>query len=81
MTEPVQTTTEQSNPGGRAQGAAMQVGVDSFAARSPDNKISASESILNLVERIKLADKIGLDTCRKSESIIARNFSIPPRRG
>src|ERR1700685_3131492 len=46
-------------PGG--QGAAIQVGVDSFAAKSSDDKIGASESMLNLVERIKLADQIGLD--------------------
>jgi len=39
----------------------MQVGVDSFAAKYPDDKISASESVLNLVERIELADKSGLD--------------------
>ena len=62
MKELVQTITEQTNLSGPAQGAAIQVGVDSFAARSADNKISASECILNLVERIKLADQIGLDT-------------------
>ena len=39
----------------------MQVGVDSFAAKSADDKISASVSLLNLVERIKLADQTGLD--------------------
>jgi probable LLM family oxidoreductase len=39
----------------------LQIGVDSFAARSTDNAISASQSILNLVERIKLADQVGLD--------------------
>src|SRR6202140_418248 len=61
MKEFVQPTTEQINLGGPAQSVAIQVGVDSFAARSADNKISQSESILNLVERIKLADQIGLD--------------------
>src|SRR6202167_1318284 len=61
MNETMQMIAEQSKtqPGG--QGAAIQVGVDSFAAKSSDDKISASESILNLVERIKLADQIGLD--------------------
>lgn len=44
---------------------AMQVGVDSFAARFPDEgggaEVSASESIRNLVQRIELADQAGLD--------------------
>ncbi len=48
-----------TKPGG--QSPAIQVGVDSFAAKSSDEKITASESMLNLVERIKLADRIGLD--------------------
>jgi probable LLM family oxidoreductase len=43
----------------------MQVGVDSFAARFEDDgataKVSTSDSIRNLVERIELADKAGLD--------------------
>jgi probable LLM family oxidoreductase len=43
----------------------MQIGVDSFAARFEDDaagvKVSSSESIRNLVERIELADKVGLD--------------------
>jgi probable LLM family oxidoreductase len=43
----------------------MQVGVDSFAARFSDDgsepKISASDSIRQLVERIELADQGGLD--------------------
>jgi probable LLM family oxidoreductase len=43
----------------------MQVGVDSFAARFEDDaageKVSESESIRNLVARIELADKVGLD--------------------
>ena len=43
----------------------MQVGIDSFAARFADDdtgpKISASDSIRNLVERIELADQTGLD--------------------
>jgi len=44
-----------------AHAAAIQVGVDSFAAKSADNGVSASDSIRNLVERIELADKVGLD--------------------
>jgi probable LLM family oxidoreductase len=43
----------------------MQIGVDSFAAASPDDDkgvvVSASDSIRNLVERIELADQVGLD--------------------
>src|ERR1700760_1474039 len=61
MKEVTQTTAQQTKPEPQALGAAIQVGVDSFAARSAVNKISASESILNLVERIKLADQTGLD--------------------
>jgi probable LLM family oxidoreductase len=61
------------NKPGRAEGhepvaqtkGVMQVGVDSFAARFEDDgasvKVSASDSIRNLVERIELADKVGLD--------------------
>lgn len=45
--------------------AVMQVGVDSFAARFEDDgasvQVTASDSIRNLVERIELADKVGLD--------------------
>jgi probable LLM family oxidoreductase len=54
--------TGRTKPAGQAHSAAIQVGVDSFAARATDNKTSASESVLNLVERIKLADETGLDT-------------------
>jgi probable LLM family oxidoreductase len=43
----------------------IQIGVDSFAAASPDDDkgvvVGASDSIRNLVERIKLADQVGLD--------------------
>jgi probable LLM family oxidoreductase len=43
----------------------MQIGVDSFAARYEDDaasaKLTTSESIRNLVQRIELADKVGLD--------------------
>lgn len=43
----------------------MQIGVDSFAARFEDGgatgNVSPSDSIRNLVERIELADKAGLD--------------------
>jgi probable LLM family oxidoreductase len=61
MSETMQIIVEQgeTKPGG--QGAAIEVGVDSFAAKSSDDKISPSGSMLNLVERIKLADQIGLD--------------------
>ena len=37
------------------------MGVDSFAAKSADPNISASDSVVNLVERIELADRVGLD--------------------
>jgi probable LLM family oxidoreductase len=43
----------------------MQIGVDSFAAALPDEgnrlTVSASDSIRHLVERIELADRVGLD--------------------
>ena len=43
----------------------MQIGVDSFAAALPDDGkgvlVSTSDSIRNLVERIELADQMGLD--------------------
>ncbi|HVU26982.1 MAG TPA: LLM class flavin-dependent oxidoreductase [Verrucomicrobiae bacterium] len=39
----------------------MQLGVDSFAAKSADEKVSASDSIRNLVQRIEVADQVGLD--------------------
>src|SRR6201994_2934724 len=61
MNELTEAAAEQSTLDRKAPNAAIQVGVDSFAARSMDNGISASESILNLVERIKLADEVGLD--------------------
>src|SRR5580658_10284846 len=61
MNETMQMIAERgkTKPGG--QGAAIQVGVDSFAAKSSDDGITASESILNLVRRIELADQVGLD--------------------
>jgi probable LLM family oxidoreductase len=62
MKQPLQNKTKQHHLRGPTQSAAIQVGVDSFAARPTDQRISASESILNLIERIALADKIGLDT-------------------
>lgn len=58
MTELTQNTAQEQKP---AQRTAIQVGVDSFAAKSADNKISASETVLNLVERIERADQVGLD--------------------
>jgi probable LLM family oxidoreductase len=43
----------------------MQIGVDSFAAALPDDgngpAVNASDSIRHLVERIELADRVGLD--------------------
>ena len=63
MTELLETKeqgrAEQPNP--KAQAAAMQIGVDSFAAKSVDSSVSASDSIRNLVQRIELADRVGLD--------------------
>jgi probable LLM family oxidoreductase len=45
--------------------AKMQVGVDSFAARSVEGdgtpEISGSDSVRNLIQRIELADQAGLD--------------------
>src|SRR5690349_6299509 len=61
MIELVQDKEQERKPDLKVQRAAIQVGVDSFAAKSADDKISASESILNLVERIKVADQVGLD--------------------
>jgi probable LLM family oxidoreductase len=47
----------------KPQTKTLQVGIDSFAARGEDETagISASDSIRNLVRRIELADKVGLD--------------------
>jgi len=43
----------------------MQIGVDSFAAAIPNDgtgaRVSDSESIRHLVDRIQLADRVGLD--------------------
>lgn len=43
----------------------MQIGLDSFAAASPEDgsgvAVSASDSLRNLVERIAFADQVGLD--------------------
>ncbi|HVU07593.1 MAG TPA: LLM class flavin-dependent oxidoreductase [Verrucomicrobiae bacterium] len=39
----------------------MQLGVDSFAAKSADEKVSVSDSVRNLVQRIEIADQVGLD--------------------
>lgn len=43
------------------QNKAMQLGVDSFAAKSADEKVSVSDSVRNLVQRIEIADQVGLD--------------------
>jgi len=61
MTELTQNRTQEVVPKPQTRGAPIQVGVDSFAAKSADNTVSASDSIRNLVERIELADKVGLD--------------------
>ena len=45
----------------KAPTAAIQVGVDSFAAKSADDKVTDSENMRNLVRRIELADQVGLD--------------------
>jgi len=39
----------------------MQIGVDSFAAVSSDPKVSASNSLRQLIERIEHAENVGLD--------------------
>lgn len=39
----------------------MEIGIDSFAAAPINNEISASQAIGELLERIELADKVGLD--------------------
>jgi len=67
MTETLETK-DRSQAGAAAlksppPAAVMQIGVDSFAARFPDAGplISASDSIRHLVQRIELADQVGLD--------------------
>jgi probable LLM family oxidoreductase len=59
MIELAQDLEQERKP--KVQRAAIQLGVDSFAAKSAGTQISDSESLLNLVERIKLADQAGLD--------------------
>jgi probable LLM family oxidoreductase len=68
MAELLETDKQRNAEGAKANRlpkGAMQVGVDSFAARFEEDgaaeKVSASESIRNLVQRIELADKAGLD--------------------
>ncbi|MFT7345501.1 MAG: alkanesulfonate monooxygenase SsuD, partial [Lentimonas sp.] len=39
----------------------MEIGIDSFAAAPLNNKVSASRAIEELLERIELSDKVGLD--------------------
>src|SRR5205809_7082157 len=52
-------------PDPKTQAEKMQVGVDSFAAQFADDcaglEVSASTSIRQLVQRIELADQVGLD--------------------
>lgn len=58
---------DQTGPGSRVsddEDRKMQIGVDSFAARSPDgsgSSVTASDSLRQLIERIECADQIGLD--------------------
>src|SRR5262245_21670875 len=58
-------TTERSQARREKATSTMQIGVDSFAARFVDDgasaEVTASESVRALVERIKLADQVGLD--------------------
>ncbi|HTA29766.1 MAG TPA: LLM class flavin-dependent oxidoreductase [Candidatus Cybelea sp.] len=57
--------SEPGKPDSQKPSTTMQVGVDSFAARSGDDgtglKVSASDSVRNLVQRIEFADQAGLD--------------------
>jgi hypothetical protein len=57
--------TERGEPAATKQVANMQIGLDSFAARfvagGANGKVSPSDSIRNLVQRIELADQAGLD--------------------
>ena len=57
--------SERGTPNSTKPSATMQIGVDSFAARSGDDgtgpKVSASDSVRNLVQRIELADQACLD--------------------
>ena len=63
MTELLETKEQgrAEQPAPRPQGVAMQIGVDSFAAKAVDSGVTASDSVRNLVERIELADRVGLD--------------------
>src|SRR3954463_2314483 len=59
------TQAEQGMPDSKKQYEKMQIGVDSFAAQFADEgesvSASASKSVRQLVERITLADEVGLD--------------------
>jgi probable LLM family oxidoreductase len=39
----------------------MEIGIDSFAAAPPEGKISPAQALSELIERIVLADEVGLD--------------------
>jgi probable LLM family oxidoreductase len=56
---------ERGKPVSKKPEEKMQVGVDSFAAALPDDgkgsAVSSADSLRNLVERIELADHVGLD--------------------
>ena len=39
----------------------MEIGIDSFAAAPSNNKVSDAQALGELLERIELADKVGLD--------------------
>src|SRR5882724_6629265 len=65
MTQLIETTERSQADAGRAV-SKMQIGVDSFAARSVEGdgasiEVNGAESIRNLIQRIELADQVGLD--------------------
>jgi len=39
----------------------MEIGIDSFAATPPNPEVSSAQALSELLERIELADKVGLD--------------------
>lgn len=61
MTETLKTNgaAGAEREGAKVRRPVIQLGADSFAART--NDVSASDSIRNLVRRVELADQVGLD--------------------
>ncbi len=51
----------QASGSARPRAPPCRLASDSFAAKSADSGVSASDSIRNLVQRIELADRVGLD--------------------